>query len=78
MLTYEGRTEGFNGQASPLGFSEWACVFRGARFFLGPGEWANEPYFLNPISINIWLKEINDSNFVNLIFFIFFLKINLF
>ena len=32
------RAEGFNGQASPLGFSEWACVFRWARLFLGPGE----------------------------------------
>ena len=44
------RAEGFNGQASPLGFSEWACVFRWARLFLGPGEWACEPYFSNPIS----------------------------
>ena len=50
MQTYEGRTEGFNGQASPLGFSEWACVFRWTRLFLGPSEWACEPYFSNPIS----------------------------
>ena len=50
MLTYEGRTEGFNGQASPLGFSEWACLFRWARLFLGPDEWACEPYFSNPIN----------------------------
>ena len=45
-----GRAEGFNGQASPLGFSEWACVFRWAILFLGPGEWAYEPHFSNPIS----------------------------
>ena len=31
------RAEGFNGQSSSLGFSEWACVFRRARLFLGPG-----------------------------------------
>ena len=44
------RAECFNGHASPLGFSEWACVFRWTRLFLGPGEWACEPYFSNPIS----------------------------
>ena len=44
------RAEGFIGQASPLGFSEWACVFRWARLFLGPGEWACELYFSNPIN----------------------------
>ena len=44
------RAECFNGHASPLGFSEWACVFHWARLFLGPGEWACEPYFSNPIS----------------------------
>ena len=27
-----GRAEGFNVQTSPLGFSEWACLFRWARF----------------------------------------------
>ena len=50
MLTYEGKTEGFNGQASPLGFSEWVCLFHWARLFLGPCEWACEPYFSNLIS----------------------------
>ena len=45
-----GRAEGFDGQASPLGFNEWACVFRWARLFLGPGKWACEPYFSNPTS----------------------------
>ena len=44
------RAECFKGHASPLGFSEWACVFLWARLFLGPGEWACEPYFSNPIS----------------------------
>ena len=44
------RPECFNGHASPLGFSELACVFRWARHFLGPGEWACEPYFSNPIT----------------------------
>ena len=43
----------FNGHASPLGFSKWTCVFRWARLFLGPGEWACEPYFSNPINIDI-------------------------
>ena len=33
-----GRAEGFNGQASPLKFSEWVCVFRWVRLFLGPGS----------------------------------------
>ena len=47
------RAEGFNGQASPLGCGEWACVFRWARLFLGPGEWAGEPQFSNPIKLNI-------------------------
>ena len=45
-----GRAEAFNGQASPLGFSEWACVFRWAGLFLGSGEWAYKPYFSNPIN----------------------------
>ena len=45
-----GRAEGFNEQASPLGFSKWACMFRWARLFLGPGEWAYKPHFSNPIS----------------------------
>ena len=44
------RAEGFNEQASPLGFSEWACVFHWVLLFLGPGEWTYEPYFSNPIS----------------------------
>ena len=54
------RAEGFNGHASPLGFSEWACVFRWVRLFLGPGEWACEPYFSNPINsyINLSLKSL--------------------
>ena len=43
-------SERFNGHASPLGFSEWACVFRWAWLFLGPGDWACEPYFSNPIN----------------------------
>ena len=43
------RAEGFNGQASSLGFNEWACVFCWAWLFLGPGEWAYEPYFSKPI-----------------------------
>ena len=45
-----GRAEDFDGQASPLGFSDWACVFRWAGLFLGPDKWACQPYFSNPIS----------------------------
>ena len=39
------RAEGLNGLASPLGFSEWVCLF-----LLGPDERAYEPFFSNPIS----------------------------
>ena len=46
-----GRAEGFDGQASPLGFSEWACVFRWARLFLGPSKWVCEPYFSKPYQL---------------------------
>ena len=41
--------EGLNGLTSPLGFSEWVCVFPLAWLFLGPGEWACELYFSTPI-----------------------------
>ena len=55
--------ECFNGHASHLGFSEWACVFYWAGFFIGPGEWACEPYFSNPITFYIFnhcqLQQIN-------------------
>ena len=47
-----GRAEAFNGQASHLGFSEWTYVFRWARLFFGPGEWAYQPYFSNLINNN--------------------------
>ena len=43
-------SECFNGHASHLGFSKWACVFYWVGLFIGPGEWACEPYFSNPIS----------------------------
>ena len=61
------RAEGFNGQASPLGFSEWACVFRWARLFLGPDEWTCEPYFSNPIKSkdSLYTENIYQSNVIS-------------
>ena len=67
------RAKCFNGHASPLGFSEWACVFRWARLFLGPGEWVYEPYFSNPINYKI-TKLLFDTRKK---FIYFFLKIYL-
>ena len=50
------RAECFNGNTFPLGFSEWACVFRWTRLFLEPNEWVCEPYFSNPITFNLLLR----------------------
>ena len=45
-----------SGLGSPFGLVLRTWAFRWAGLFLGPGEWACEPYFLN--SIRKYIKTI--------------------
>ena len=40
-----------SGLGSHFGLALGTWVFRWAGLFLGPGEWACEPYFSNPINV---------------------------
>ena len=43
---------GISGLGSHFGLALETLVFRWAGLFLGPNEWAFEPYFSNPINNN--------------------------
>ena len=47
---------GISGLGSRFGLAPETWVFHWAGLFLGPGEWACEPYFSNPINNDSSLK----------------------